>query len=117
MAYQYYSWKEFEKDIPKIVKLIKKKKLKFDNIYGIPRGGLCLAVCLSHYLGVPLADKIKSNTLIVDDVSDTGETLLKYRKFNNPTVAVFCCPKTKFIPDVWIRQKGNKWIVFPWEKK
>lgn len=115
--YQYYSWKEFEKDIPKIVKLIKRKKLKFDNIFGIPRGGLCLAVCLSHHLGVPLADKIKPNTLIVDDISDTGETLSKYRKYNNPTATIFCHPKTKLTPDVWIRKKENKWIVFPWEQK
>jgi len=66
---------------------------------------------------VPLADKIKPNTLIVDDISDTGTTLLSYRKYKNPTVTIFLHPKTKFTPDVWIRKKGNKWIIFPWEKR
>ena len=37
-------------------------------VFGIPRGGLCLAVGLSHALGLPLLMEPDNHCLIVDDV-------------------------------------------------
>ena len=57
--------------------------LEIENIYGLPRGGLIPAVMLSHQLGIPMAKgDIGPNTLIVDDICDSGETLDKFvRKY------------------------------------
>ena len=43
-------YSEYEKLVNSLIKKIKKSKKEFDAVYGIPRGGLCLAVELSHKL-------------------------------------------------------------------
>ena len=48
----YFTWQEFDKSVEYIAN--KCKNLEFTGIYGIPRGGLCLAVALSHKLKVKL---------------------------------------------------------------
>ena len=76
-----YTWQEFDKDCLKIVEWIKSENLTFKNVYGPPRGGLPLAVKLSHLLNIPLSlDTIKQNTLVVDDISDTGNTLFPIKE-------------------------------------
>ena len=57
------------------------KNKKFEGVYGFPRGGLCLAVALSHSLGLPLLEKPKNNSLIVDDIYDTRYTLEKINTY------------------------------------
>ena len=76
---EHMTWEEFNDSCDMIVEAIKKYyPFKFKNIYGIPRGGLVLAVRLSHLLDLPIIihkTKIGQNTLIVDDIADTGKTL------------------------------------------
>ncbi|MFX1514572.1 MAG: phosphoribosyltransferase [Promethearchaeota archaeon] len=65
------------------------------------------------------------SVLIVDDVSDTGETLqfaMDYVKFlgaNNIKVAtVYCKTKTTLIPDYYDEMiDSSVWIVFPYERR
>ena len=49
-------WKEFNQAIEEIVRQIKEKEIQynFDYILGIPRGGLVVAVALSHKLNLEL---------------------------------------------------------------
>ena len=68
-------WKEFDECVYSISKQCRNKS--FVGVYGFPRGGLCLAVALSHSLCLPLLDEPKNNSLIVDDIYDTGYTLEK----------------------------------------
>jgi hypoxanthine phosphoribosyltransferase len=56
---EYYTWQEFEKDVEIISQQIKKRGWGLKNIYGLPRGGLILAVCLSHRLDIPLLSSSK----------------------------------------------------------
>lgn len=124
MTEELYTWKEFDKDCQQIVKWIKEKKLKFRNVYGIPRGGLILAVRLSHLLDIPLAihrTSIHSTTLIVDDISDTGKTLKELFESNNnfknnKVATIFYKKDSVFKPDYYLRIKKDKWIHYPWEK-
>lgn len=115
---QHYSWADFGNDIPKLVLRIKKlarRKGRFDGIYGIPRGGLPLAVKLSHHLNLPiLAGGVTSKTLVVDDVADSGATLLPYVGRKATIVTIFYKPWSKVKPDIWLRKTENH-IVFPWE--
>ena len=48
----YFTWREFDKSVENIAN--KCKFLEFSGIYGVPRGGLCLAVALSHKLKLNL---------------------------------------------------------------
>ena len=48
----YFTWSDFDKSVVHIAN--KCKSLEFSGIYGVPRGGLCLAVALSHKLKIDL---------------------------------------------------------------
>jgi len=110
---KYFTWQEFDKSVEYIAN--KCKKLEIAGIYGIPRGGLCLAVALSHKLKVKLISEPINNSLIVDDVYETGFTLNPLRKVEG---AMFFVLFSKKEPTWWnavnISQK-KEWIVFPWE--
>ena len=87
-----------------------------DSIYGIPRGGLIPAVMLSHLTGLPLVQTIGENTLVVDDMTDSGVTMSKMP--GQWTATLFHKPHTStFTPNVYSKlHKGDEWLVFPWEK-
>ena len=111
------SWDEVDKMIDKLAKEIKKSKIRFDGIYGIPRGGLPLAVFLSHKLNLPVLLYPSKDTLVVDDISDNGYTL---QRMKNKKIATLYSTKWTITPPNWhVKEKLDKtdWIVFPWEKK
>ena len=109
----YFTWSEFDKSVEHIYN--KCKFIEFSGIYGVPRGGLCLAVALSHKLKINLISKPIKNSLIVDDVYETGITL---NTFKNIEGAMFFVLFSKIEPTWWntvhISEK-SEWIVFPWE--
>ena len=109
----YFSWSEFDKSVDHIVKEC--KSLNFSGIYGVPRGGLCLAVALSHKLKINLISEPIKNSLIVDDIYETGITLNTFKETEG---AMFFVLFSKIKPTWWntvnILEKKD-WIVFPWE--
>ena len=120
----YYTWKQFDNDVNKIIKYIKCNKLTIKGIYGIPKGGLPLAVTLANRLNVPFYQIFPSpigipnkQYLVVDDISDEGDTLLGLRDINTyTTITLFIKPRTKFIPNFVCRHcKNTDWICYPWE--
>ena len=94
------------------------KEIKF--IHGLSRGGLIPAVMLSHITGIPFRKSPAfcepEEVLIVDDICDSGETLLKYEKY--PTAVLHFKPHTSnFIPTFYANlHKGDEWIIYPWEQ-
>jgi len=111
-----YSWKQFDGDVQKIRKLLSRKKVKFNSVWGPARGGLILAVCLSHALGIPLVKTpLGRKTLIADDIADTGRTLKKFADKNYFIVTLFYHRQSVFRPQIWFREKKDKWVHFPWE--
>ena len=107
------NWIEFDKCIYSIHKQCKNKN--FEGVYGFPRGGLCLAVALSHSLGIPLLQEPKDNSLIVDDIYDTGFTLEKIKHIKGSETHVWVSKKK---PTWWNAHKyikDSEWIIFPWE--
>ncbi len=114
----YYSWDQFDEDIKKIARLVGPKKKRLDSVWGPVRGGLPVAVCLSHALGLKFVFRPRGKkTLIVDDIADTGKTLFKYAKAGYFIVTLFYHRQSKFKPDIWLREKKDQWIIFPWEIK
>ena len=109
------NWIEFDDCISNIS--IKCKNKKFVGVYGFPRGGLCLAVALSHALEIPLLKDPTDNSLIVDDIYQTGYTLNKIKDLKGIDAYVWIS-KTK--PTWWNAYKFMKnedWIIFPWENE
>ena len=109
----YFSWSEFDKSVEHIAS--KCKFSDFSGIYGVPRGGLCLAVALSHKLKINLISEPLKNSLIVDDVYETGITL---RTLKDIEGAMFYVLFSKIKPTWWntvFISKKNQWIVFPCE--
>ena len=74
---KYFTWSEFDKSVEQIANKCMFKK--FSGIYGVPRGGLCLAVALSHKLKIELISEPIKDSLIVDDVYETGLTLTTFK--------------------------------------
>ena len=109
----YFTWREFDKSVELIAN--KCKFLEFSGIYGVPRGGLCLAVALSHKLELNLISKPTKNSLIVDDIYETGITLNSFKDIEGATYFVLF---SKIKPTWWntvFISKKSQWIVFPWE--
>lgn len=110
------SWQEYQTMVERAAKKLAGRR--FTAIYGIPRGGLPIAVSLSHLCMIPLATqkpkRASKNILVVDDISDTGKSLAPFKDFS--TFSLFIKPTTSFVPDHYAK-KTKEWIVFPWETK
>lgn len=89
------------------------------SLYGIPRGGVYAALLVSESLSrcgffPTIVEDPKSAELWVDDIRDTGATLLAYKKKYNPSSMVSEC--------VLVDRLGEDacdrdiWFVFPWER-
>ena len=107
------SWQDFERAVEAIVERCHGRH--FCGVHGIPRGGLVLAVSLSHRLDLPLLSSAEPGCLLVDDVYETGLTLEPYRRLENSTTVVWM---SKVEPLWWQAvdvTQTNEWIVFPWE--
>ena len=105
-----------KEDVVKIANFLKSKHIR--KIYGVPRGGLIPAVMLSHLLDIPLIlnkEEIDGETVIIDDIVDTGKTISKLPQ-NGLLTSLFYKPHSKVIPDFYARKARNdEWIVFPFE--
>jgi len=108
------SWIEFDECVNSIYKECKHKS--FEGLYGFPRGGLCLAVALSHSLELPLLNKPKNNCLIVDDIYETGYTLERIKHLKGSEVYVWVSKKKPTWWNAYKYTNDKEWIVFPWEK-
>ena len=129
MNRHYVSWDEIKVLVDSLCYKIKASNLEFKNIYGLPRGGLIPSVMVSHWLDIPMAKgDIGPDTLIIDDICDSGETLDKFvRKhqtlysfpFNLKTAVLHYKPHTSCFAPTFHSEKWDKdvWLVYPWEKE
>jgi len=88
--------------------LIKSRKM-YNYVYGVPRGGCMVAMFVSQKLNLFLVDQItglnnSSNTLVVDDLIDSGKTKEKYKKFD-----------FKVLIDKKKNDIGHEWVEFFYE--
>lgn len=88
------------------------------GVYGQARGGLPLAVHLSHKLNLRFLDKPLPGCIVIDDIADSGETLKKITEGIDCLLTVTLHWKEKSIikPDIYITEAPEEtWIVYPWE--
>lgn len=88
---------------------------KVHAVYGIPTGGVPLALMVAQRLNLPMANEwsIGSAILVVDDLIDTGRTMKNYggsayrdAAFRKPWSPIDLAPRARTIDD---------WLWFPWE--
>ena len=141
MEKKYYSWEQFIADSQKIHSQLQEN---FDYLVGIAKGGIFLAgmmaqllkqsqVYLLSYQGGGEGEKISrlkavhpdlknKKILLVDDISDKGNTLSLAKADleqlgNQVKIATLHYKSgTKLIPDYFASQE-EAWIVYPWEVK
>ena len=108
------SWQQFDDAVALLA--IKASSHDLTGVYGVPRGGLCLAVALSHAMDLPLLQAPEPDALVVDEVYETGRTLETLRlQFPQASFAVWVS-KT---PPLWWHAAevvdSPEWLLFPWE--
>lgn len=91
----YISWEE-----------IKARITAFDSskkYYGVPRGGAYLSAMLNP------VDNPEKADIIIDDLIDSGATMIKYQKAfpGKPFIGLFDKIKEPYL--------SGKWLIFPWE--
>lgn len=108
----YYSPSDFDSDCLALIDMIPFSK--YQNIFGIPKGGVPLAMRLSQLAGIPLVDEVKGPlTLVVDDICDSGKTRLRYR--DNDFACIHWAGHTDVIPQWYVRETEGQWIHYWWE--
>ena len=116
----FVSWKWVDEQIEVLANKIPKDKFK--SVAGVPRGGLIPAVMLSHKLGIGYTpfnhlQEYNDKVLIVDDISDSGETLTQIGGKGYSTATLCFRYSTQYTPDYYGEEIDNdRWIVFPWEE-
>lgn len=113
------SWIEINDYVESLTKQIKDSNIKFSRIFSIPRGGLVIGVMLSHRLGIPMAKEQdgQSDTLVVDEIWDTGKTATEYCAKNQKFACIHFKPqanKTSKKPDFYCAET-DAWVNYPWE--
>jgi|TARA_B110000908_G_C9898326_1_gene289890 hypoxanthine phosphoribosyltransferase len=111
----YLTWEDIEKCVDILAEKIKWEFPNVDSIIGLHRGGLIPAVMLSHKLDIPWVDYVFENTLVVDDINDTGKTLHEapgvYHAVLHHKVT------SKFKTAIHAKIVGDEWLVYPWERQ
>ena len=106
------TWHELETEADRIANTWRGK---VNAVYGIPTGGVPLALLVAQRLNVPITAHWSngSPTLVVDDLIDTGRTMDAYNTtsyidaaFRKPHSPVRYAPNARCI---------DEWLWFPWE--
>ena len=116
----YVAWEDIENYINKVVEDVKKRGLKPSGVFGIPRGGIIYATMLSYKMNIPLLMSAAPDCIIVDDIADSGRTLLHYTnndtQFNKYYITTMYYHERSLVkPDFYLFNKKDKWIIYPYE--
>ena len=146
IQYLSVSWEQYHSLALKMAAtMLGHEKHKFDEIVAIARGGLTLGHLFSDYLRIPISSiTIQSYTdiqeqglvkitaglskiikdkkiLLVDDIADTGKTLIRATSYlaefdpsSITTATMFYKPHCSVLPD-YFAQQTDKWILLPFE--
>tara|TARA_B100001113_G_scaffold108929_1_gene88249 strand:+ start:891 stop:1283 length:393 start_codon:yes stop_codon:yes gene_type:complete len=111
----YLSWSDIEKYVDKLCKRILLSNIPVNTVHGLKRGGYIPAVMISHQLKMPYSEVVLKDTLVIDDICDSGETLNKAPGLYH--AVLHYKPHTSiFQPTLWAKKTGDEWIVYPWER-
>lgn len=138
----YIKWDEFHQHVKNLCQKIKASG-EYNKIVAISRGGLIPAGIIAYELNIRNTEAINissydnyyerrndedieisghlenvdSQTLIVDDLSDSGRTFKILRAIypQGKYVAVYTKEKGEPLVDIYEKKLPDDWIVFPWD--
>lgn len=134
------SWEDFDNYVLELYGEITNTPWVPEHIVGLARGGLPLAVSLSHLFEVPMTAvnwqtrdgklqesfQVPPNTLVVDDINDSGHTLRSFMSEQkntsykvSRTAVLINKPGSVYNVDytAWESSYDHDiWFQFPWEK-
>lgn len=142
---KYYSYENFKIDTNTLIKEV--EGLHFDAIVAVARGGLTLSHAMAEGLGIRKVESIRTElydqstkreaislfascelqgakrVLVVDDISDSGETLkavmeyleLRFKEIEFKSATLFYKKTSIYKPHFWINE-ADEWIDFFWER-
>ncbi len=147
-VYEVYTWEEIGSLTYKLANSILQEYTSIDRLIALARGGVSIAQSTADFLGVhnisiiqmesyaklekkqePVitqsiaVDITGEHVLIIDDLVDTGESLVfakKYVESLNPasvkTATITTKPWTTIKPDFSVLET-KAWIIYPWETR
>ena len=137
----YIEWSDFHQDVKLLCQKIKESGV-YNRIIAVSRGGLIPAGIISYELnirnidvvnivtyvggkhleiseieGIDIISNTDEKTLVVDDLTDSGQTFRVLRKYFSKAKFVSVYAKKEGEPEVDIMAKElpNNWVVFPWD--
>jgi len=108
------SWDDIWQEAEKVAERL--DGTSFKSIHGVLQGGTVPAVLLANYLGVNVTnDPVVGETLIIDDLVDSGKTLQEFKDKGFYVDAFYRKPKSPkdLAPEA---KELEGWLSFPWEK-
>jgi xanthine phosphoribosyltransferase len=134
------SWTDVETQVEALAATIRSGRAPVDRIVGVARGGMIPAVLLAARLGVRRVESVQvihydgtrrfaepcvreplpraggTETLVVDDVLETGGTFrcLRTHLPDSRFAALFAKGDTDVDLLVGLRVPPERWLVFPW---
>ncbi len=142
--YFYYTWEQYSYDVRKIVSDLNIDFTQYHSLAPVAFGGLILGTTLKNIYHLPTRiifassyhqekqtklkikvgnlKKLKPKVLIIDDISDTGNTIYSITKFldtqniSYDTLTIFFKETSKYKPTYYLYEiSHNIWVHFPWE--
>lgn len=118
-----YFWSDLNDDVKTLADQVTANAFKPDVVLGLSRGGIVPGFLLSGLLGcdyktvnpfAPLSrELVGMNTLLVDDVEDSGTSLAYFKDYPKLRTAVLHTVHKN--TDYFASEKPEGWITYPWE--
>lgn len=105
---------QYDNAISTLAAEIMDKREKYSSLYPIPRGGYYPAIRLSEVLGIPVSMQLADDSLIVDDIVDSGATLEAYPDYDKAVVYAkeYAKDKVQYYGEI-----KAEWLLIPDEKE
>ena len=119
-----YTWADFDQDVKWFKYNLTKRAtdLRLKYVYGERRGGLPLAVAMSHALELPMcgnAERLRNphHVLWCDDIVDSGKAITENGTYNNVVLVLRADARWPTIKHLTYGriESSRDWILFPWE--
>ena len=106
------TWQEFYRLIQDMAR--KLETLNPVGVYGVPQGGVPVAMALSKEAGLPHVSEPLPGVLVVDDIIDSGKT---YEQYKNSSFQALVSKNRNHDALAVMSTPVRQWVKFPWEKE
>lgn len=114
MKKEIITWEQFQTECKELARLINQGPIAYKNIYPVLRAGAYVALELSKHFNIPVSEELTPDSLVVDDIVDSGRTIAQFK--DNDTATLHYKKRAKVKPKFYLREVSD-WVVYPWESQ